>query len=136
MKNYSEDEDLFYRGFSITQFSWRYRTIKYARENSKWDVTKIFVSQAMMAGGQVLKTCRELFHNYRAESKVLTPRKAIINTGLDGWQLKVVDWYNNWKLRNERSVLYLYGESRSGKTSFIEYFLFSNWDFNSFNLTK
>ena len=124
--NYIQKEDLqpLTKNLSLNQMSFYKQAIEWARQTPVFRADDPFVLNRPSMFS-LLKECHESVRTNMLIENIQQMRLYEKQEGgvqLTAWQLKIVNWWNDWIVngwRHKKPQLYLYGRTNTGKTHFV-----------------
>lgn len=111
-----------FKGLDCSQFHLNYHIFYWAKSTEKFSILDPFVQKNIFFANYI----EQMFANFKNEKRPKVPLLSIkVMKHFFNWRDKVIYWYNAYVNKKTQKALYLFGNTDSGKTSFI-YSIFGN----------
>lgn len=111
-----EDHECMFKNIDDKNFHLNYHIYYWSLENENFTILDPFVQEN-------IRYANHIEHKFREFKSATIPQypyfRIKINKRFSNWRDSVVDWYNDFLAKKISLSLYLYGDSQTGKTSFI-----------------
>lgn len=118
------DSEPLFKGINDNELSFYRSVLVWAQSTEEFDITHPFV----LNNPNYYKLLEQVHKRMKSKlcNRRLQPLRPLFNVNdrdnTNSWQKQVMDWWNDWTIngyRHKKKQLYLWGESNTGKTTFI-----------------